>query len=798
MRTVPCLLSLFMLSGVAASSQASDAPAAPMIDVLSHTPPKVYEGQVVVRVRADSMREVAAANALAESLWSEGAGITRPFDIQIHADRLGALSEAGLEFEVMIPDLQAHKEARWALVQQQERLDRARPINRPDQPDQPDQRGVNPHDESWFANFKQLAQIRSYVSGLAAARPDLASISDIGNSIQGNDIESITITGPDQPGNLAGDRPVIIWNGCQHAREWISPMTVTYLASRLVGDYDSDPAVRDLVDSVRFVIVPVVNPDGYLYTWSSQRFWRKNRRNNLNGTSGVDLNRNWGYEWGGEGSSGSTDSDTYRGASPFSEPETQTVRDLALAFGDDLAAHIDYHSYSQLILWPFGYDFNVTTPEPDRTFFATLTGDMSQTIQSVSGAFYEPIQSWLLYPAAGTSSDWFYGVTGAKSLGFELRPSDQDVGGLDGFDPAPSEILPCAQENWEAAKLFAQRTTQRLAFTANAPSTAPTDQSIPVSFTVSAGIEDYDTGSVQIFASIGGGAFTPITTTANGPGVFDATIPALACGQSAQLYIQATTLGGTDIVFPSGDPLSIDAITVTFRDEMETDTGWTVGAPGDSATTGVWERADPQGTDAQPENDHTPAGTECWITGASTGGGTGGNDIDGGATTLTSPALDTTAGAGDAVLSYYRWYSNNAGASPNTDSMLVQISGDNGASWSTLETVAENANAWVERRFTIADFVTPSAQVRVRFVASDLGDGSIVEAGVDDLQIEFTGCDSVLTADLAEPFGQFNFFDIAAYIALFNANDPAADFDGNGSINFFDISAFIDLYNQGI
>ncbi len=782
-------LCLALLAG--ASAGAGDAPQ-PTIDVLAHAFPKIYQEQVIARVRADSMREVAAANALAESLWSEGAGTSRPFDIQIHSDRLGALAAAGLEFEIVVPDLQAHKEARWAMVQRQERMDRARPIA------PQNRRGLNPHDESWFTNYKQLSQIRSYVSGLAAARPDIVSLGDIGDSVQGRDIEAITITGPDRPGNAADDRPVIIWNGCQHAREWISPMTVTYLASRLIGDYDADPQVRDLVDSVRFVIVPVVNPDGYLYTWSDERFWRKNRRNNLNGTSGVDLNRNWGFEWGGVGSSGSSDSDTYRGPSPFSEPETQTLRDLALGFGDDLVAHIDYHSYSQLILWPLGYDFNIATPEPDRTFFDTLTTDLSDAIQSFSGQFYNPIQSWLLYPAAGTATDWFYGQTGSKSITFELRPSDQIAGGFEGFDPPPSEILPCAQENWEAAKLFASRTTQRLSFTADTPPTAAAGEPTPVSFTVSAGIEDYDTGSVQIFVSIAGGAFEPTPTAPNGPGVFEGSVPALACGETARVYIEATTLGGDTLAFPSGDALAIDAIDVAFRDDMEADTGWSVGAPGDSATTGTWERADPEGTDAQPEDDRSPDGTLCWVTGAAADGGTGGNDIDGGATTLTSPALDATAGAGDAILSYYRWYSNNRGAAPDTDSMLVQISGDNGSSWAPLETVSDNANAWVERRFTISDFVTPSDAVRVRFVASDLGDGSIVEAGVDDLRVEFTGCQDLPTADLAEPFGQFNFFDIAAYIALFNAGDPAADFDGNGSLNFFDISAFIDLFNQGV
>ena len=83
---------------------------------------------------------------------------------------------------------------------------------------------------------------------------------------------------------------------CQHAREWISPMTVMYIAERLASTYETDPRVRAILDRAEFIFVPVVNTDGYVYTWTTERFWRKNRRNNGGGSYGVDLNRNWGYQ----------------------------------------------------------------------------------------------------------------------------------------------------------------------------------------------------------------------------------------------------------------------------------------------------------------------------------------------------------------------------------------------------------------------------------------------------------------------------------------------------------------------
>jgi uncharacterized protein (DUF433 family) len=129
--------------------------------------------------------------------------------------------------------------------------------------------------------------------------------------------------------------------------------------------------------------------------------------------------------------------------------------------------------------------------------------------------------------------------------------------------------------------------------------------------------------------------------------------------------------------------------------------------------------------------------------------------------------------------------------------MEVLISNDDGQTWATLETVTENANAWVERSFRVADFVTPTSRVRLRFVASDLADGSIVEAGVDDVSLSFAGCDAN-PADLAPPFGQLTFADISAFLSFFNAGDPRADLAPPfGSLTFADISAFVAAFNDG-
>ena len=175
------------------------------------------------------------------------------------------------------------------------------------------------------------------------------------------------------------------------------------------------------------------------------------------------------------------------------------------------------------------------------------------------------------------------------------------------------------------------------------------------------------------------------------------------------------------------------------RLDNESDEGWTVGAPDDTATTGIWERVDPVGTDAQPEDDHTVAGTLCYVTGqGSVGGGLGENDVDGGKTTLVSAPLDLS-GMGDPTVGYWRWYSNDKGASPGEDVFLVDVSADGGVTWIEVERVGptgpDTVGGWIYHSFRVSDFVTPGPDLRLRFVAADDGAGSIVEAAVDDVTV---------------------------------------------------------------
>jgi len=258
-----------------------------------------------------------------------------------------------------------------------------------------------------------------------------------------------------------------------------------------------------------------------------------------------------------------------------------------------------------------------------------------------------------------------------------------------------------------------------------------------------------DPATPTLTYNIGGGA-TAVPLVSNGGSSFTAAFPPIPCGAQVSWYISASSQSGQTVNLPSSAPsstfLSIagDSLTVARADDMESTAGWIAGAPGDDATTGVWERGNPVGTAAQPEDDHSPIGAQCWFTGqGNPGGSIGTNDVDGGSTTLRTPIIDMSS-LNDPTVSYYRWYSNDQGASPNADVFVVEISNNGGSSWSLVESVGPSgsgtAGGWIQHVFSVSSILTPTAQMQLRFIASDLGSGSIVEAAVDDFEISDVNC----------------------------------------------------------
>ncbi len=257
-------------------------------------------------------------------------------------------------------------------------------------------------------------------------------------------------------------------------------------------------------------------------------------------------------------------------------------------------------------------------------------------------------------------------------------------------------------------------------------------------------------GSEKLFVDTGSG-FTQVPLTDLGSGLFEGTIPPAPCGAEVRYYITANDSNSVPAFSPPAAPAAWHSAFATvgstlvniFADNMESgDNGWTAGDPGDTATTGVWERVNPIASGAQPEDDYTIAGTDCWITGQQPAGGSiGTNDVDGGFTTLTSPLLDATADTeGTAVISFALWYSNNLGTGQTDDSFDVEISNNNGSTWVVVDNINESPGLWRVKEYRVADFLAPTSQMRVRFIAHDFTPNSIVEAGIDEFDLSFVMC----------------------------------------------------------
>ncbi|MFE2601687.1 M14 family metallopeptidase, partial [Streptomyces sp. NPDC059396] len=289
------------------------------------------------------------------------------------------------------------------------------------------------------SRYHNYAEMTSEINTVIAANPGLVSQRVIGTSYQGRNMVAIKISD-----NVATDEnePEVLFTHHQHAREHLTVEMALYLLKELTSDYGTDSRVTNLVNSREIWIIPDLNPDGgeYDVATGSYRSWRKNRQPNSGSTAvGTDLNRNWAYRWGCcGGSSGSASSDTYRGAAAESAPEVKVVanfvRSRVVGGTQQIKAGIDFHTYSELVLWPFGYTTADTTTGmtlDDRNAFATV----GQKMAASNG--YTPEQASDLYITDGSIDDWLWGTYKIFSYTFEMYPSSSSGGG---FYP-PDEVI---------------------------------------------------------------------------------------------------------------------------------------------------------------------------------------------------------------------------------------------------------------------------------------------------------------------------------------------------------------------
>jgi carboxypeptidase T len=299
--------------------------------------------------------------------------------------------------------------------------------------------------EAAATGYHTVANLEQDLRQLAERHPEIAELHEFGRSIEDRPLWALRI------GERRGSDRKVGFFGCHHAREWISVEVPYRLAVHLLDNSSSEP-IQGWLQQGEVWVAPMVNPDGHEHTRTTDRLWRKNRRRNQGGSIGVDPNRNYGYMWGtlDVNTSSHVPSDqTYVGPRAFSEPEVRAVRNLVARqlFGGVLS----YHSYSQLILFPWGFTAKPLVDEVDLREMRGLAEDMERLIRGVHGQTYTAQQSSRLYPTAGDTTDWTYGEYDVPSLTIELRPASAMAGG---FILPAEQIEPCWEENRPAALAF--------------------------------------------------------------------------------------------------------------------------------------------------------------------------------------------------------------------------------------------------------------------------------------------------------------------------------------------------------
>ena len=378
--------------------------AALLVLILSVFVSSGFAGKALVRVYFEDAEHIRTVISTFEDV--AGWGGKRYADIVVPRERLDELNLIAPNNEVLIPDVDKHMR----------------------------QMGILGVGGAYHTQEEAYAEMDS----VADANPSICLVQSVGTSIQGRDIWAMKIS---DNVTVTENEPRVLYLGCHHAREIITVEIPLYMMYYFVDNYGTDSLATYYVDNREIWILPLMNPDGREYVQHTGD-WRKNRRNNGDGTYGVDLNRNWGYMWGYDdvGSSPNTGSETYRGTGPFSEPETQAVRDLMLSY--QFSTCISYHSHGELILYPWGY---ISTPCPDVDILSALADSMA--------AFndYAPGPGYSLYPVNGDSDDWMYGEQTIKDKVFSYT---YEVGTQ--FYPPESQIIPLCEENFQPSLMVTE------------------------------------------------------------------------------------------------------------------------------------------------------------------------------------------------------------------------------------------------------------------------------------------------------------------------------------------------------
>ncbi|KAF2870525.1 hypothetical protein BDV95DRAFT_62706 [Massariosphaeria phaeospora] len=306
---------------------------------------------------------------------------------------------------------------------------------------------------SWFDSYHSYDEHIEYFEHLHQSFPNQSEWITSGTSYQGRDIYGLHLWGASGPG-----KPAVLYHGTVHAREWITAPVIEYITTQLINGYKvGDNTTQGFLNSYDFYIFPFVNPDGFVYSQTTERLWRKNRQPGPRNATcfGRDINRNWPFGWSANTRGASTNpcSQTYKGESPSDTPENRGldafVRQLRDTVGIKL--FIDWHSYGQYLLSPYGFNETLYAPELGKwTATASLVSESIRDSSAARTTFTFGPSGATLYTTTGASIDHVYAVGGADfAYTIELR----DTGAF-GFVLPPEQILPSGREQWEGQKVL--------------------------------------------------------------------------------------------------------------------------------------------------------------------------------------------------------------------------------------------------------------------------------------------------------------------------------------------------------
>ncbi|XP_046994559.1 zinc carboxypeptidase-like [Schistocerca americana] len=380
--------------------------------------PLRFDGHRVYRVTPKNKHHVQFLNALAGKyhndilFWKDARVVNRTADIMVSPEMqnnfLEALEKKGMKSSVYVEDVQ-------------KLIDAERPAKQA-------------RASFGWDDYYTVDEIYAWLDSLAASYPSVVTTVVGGSSYEGREIRGVKIS-------YGTGNPAVVIEGGIHAREWISAASVTWFINEILTS--TDASVRSIVESFDFYIFPNTNPDGYEYTWTNNRMWRKTRKPYLL-CVGADPNRNWDFHWAEEGASSISCSETYAGSEAFSEVETKSLSEFLTGLGSDLQVYLSFHSYSQLLMYPYGLSSVVADNAAE---LQQMVEKSAQALASRYGTQYT-VGSIVnaIYAAAGSSIDWAMGQLGLRyAFVWELR----DTGSY-GFLLPADQIIPTSEETFDS------------------------------------------------------------------------------------------------------------------------------------------------------------------------------------------------------------------------------------------------------------------------------------------------------------------------------------------------------------